>query len=50
MNHREKTHSEMEAAVGRSLHPGEKVVFLPNPCDGKLTEWHLILGIWTRMQ
>ena len=50
MNHREMTHDEMEAKVGRSVLPAERVVFLENPCDGRLTEWHLILGIWTRMQ
>lgn len=50
MNHREMTHDEMEAKVGRVIPKDERVIFLENPCDGRLTEWHLILGIWTRMQ
>lgn len=50
MNHHEMNQGEMEAKVGRPLDPHERVVFLENPCDGKLTEWHLILGIWTKMQ
>lgn len=50
MNHREMTHDEMEAKVGRPVLPAERVIFLESACDGRFTEWHLILGIWTRMQ
>lgn len=50
MNQHEMTHDEMEKEVGRPIGTFEKVMFLKHPCTGVLTEWHLILGIWTRMQ
>ena len=50
MNKYEMNQDEMEAAVGRPVGSAERVIFLPHPCTGTLTEWHLILGVWTRMQ
>lgn len=50
MNRREMTQAEMESKVGRVVPKDERVIFLENPCTDTLTEWHLILGIWTRMQ